>query len=60
VDDPDHFTSYPDVAFFEDKIYLTFDRERTGEKEIRLLTFTEEDVISPDTELRSEIVSKPI
>jgi hypothetical protein len=60
VDDPDHFTSYPDVAFLDDKIYLTFDRERTGEKEIRLLTFTEEDVISPDTELRSEIVSKPI
>ncbi len=60
VDDPDHFTSYPDVAFFDDKIYLTFDRERTGEKEIRLLTFTEEDVISPDTELRSKIVSKPI
>jgi predicted neuraminidase len=59
VDDPNYSTSYPDVDFFDDKIYLTYDRERTGAKEIRLLAFTEDDVISPDTELRSKIVSKP-
>ena len=59
VDDPDYLTSYPDVDFFGDKIYLTYDRERTGAKEIRLLIFTEKDVISPSTELRSQIVSKP-
>ena len=60
VDDPDYSTSYPDVDFFDDKIYLTYDRERTGEKEIRLLVFTEDDVISPCIELHSQIVSKPI
>ena len=59
VDDPDFFTSYPDVDFFDNKIYLTYDRERTGAKEIRLLAFTEDDIISPDTELHSQIVSKP-
>ena len=59
VDDPDYFTSYPDVDFFDNKIYLTYDRERTGAKEIRLLVFTEDDVISSCTELRSKIVSKP-
>ena len=59
VDDPSYLLSYPDVDYYGDKIYLTYDRERTGAKEIRLLTFTEEDVISPDTVLRSAIVSKP-
>lgn len=58
VDNPDYFTSYPDVDFFDNKIYLTYDRERTGAKEIRLLVFTEDDVFSPSTELRSKIVSK--
>ena len=59
VDDPQYFTSYPDVDFFDNNIYLTFDRERTGEREIRLLVFTEDDVISPDVKLQSQIVSKP-
>ena len=60
VDESDYLLTYPDVDFFDDKIYLTYDRERTGAKEIRLLVFTEEDVISPDVELRSKIVSKPM
>ena len=60
VDDPSYFTSYPDVDFFDNKIYLTHDRERTGAKEIRLLAFTEDDVISPTAELHSKIVSKPM
>ena len=47
------------VDFFDGKIYLTFDRERTGAKEIRLLVFTEDDIISPDTTLHSVIISKP-
>ena len=59
VDNPDYQTSYPDVDFFDGKIYLTFDRERTGAKEIRLLVFTEDDIISPDTTLHSVIISKP-
>ena len=60
VDESDYLLTYPDVDFFDDKIYLTYDRERTCAKEIRLLVFTEEDVISPDVELRSQIVSKPM
>ena len=59
VDDPDFSTSYPDVDFFNNEIYLTYDRERTGAKEIRFLVFTEDDVMSPHTELHSKIVSKP-
>ena len=59
VDDEGYLLSYPDVDFYENKIYLTYDRERTGAKEIRLLIFTEDDVISKDTELHSQIVSKP-
>lgn len=59
VDNPDYQTSYPDVDFFDGKIYLTFDRERTGAKEIRLLVFTEDDIISPDATLHSVIISKP-
>ena len=37
--------SYPDVDFYGERIYLTYDRERTGAKEILFLDFTEEDVI---------------
>lgn len=51
--------SYPDVAFDGDKIYLTYDRGRTGAKEILLLTFTEQDIISDDVTLTPAIVSKP-
>lgn len=60
VDDPDYVMSYPDVDFFDNKIYLTYDRERTGAKEIRLLVFTENDLMQPCAELHSQIVSKPI
>lgn len=36
--------SYPDVDFCGDKIYLTYDRERTGAKEILITVFSEEDI----------------
>ena len=39
--------SYPDADFYGDKIYLTYDRERTGAKEILFLTLTEEDIVNP-------------
>jgi predicted neuraminidase len=37
--------SYPDVDFFENMIYLTYDRERTGAGEILFVALTEEDII---------------
>ena len=37
--------SYPDADFFGDRIFLAYDRERTGAKEILFTSFTEEDVM---------------
>ncbi|MBQ9115979.1 MAG: exo-alpha-sialidase, partial [Clostridia bacterium] len=51
--------SYPDADFCDGRIYLTYDRERTGAKEILFTSFTEEDIISPTAELNIKIVSKP-
>ncbi len=51
--------SYPDVGFYGDKIYLTYDRERTGAKEILLAVFTEDDIISTDRKIEISIISKP-
>ena len=49
--------SYPDVDFYGDKIYLTYDRERTGAGEILFTVLTEDDIIMGRTpEIR--IVSK--
>ena len=39
-------TSYPDVDFYNGRIYLIYDRERTGAKEILFLDFTEEDIMN--------------
>ncbi len=38
--------SYSDADFFGDKIYLIYDHERTGAKEILLTVFDENDVIN--------------
>ncbi len=51
-------TSYPDVDFFGDEIYLTYDRERCGAKEILLCKFTEEDIIN-NNDIEIQVVSKP-
>ena len=51
--------SYPDVDFHNGRIYLTYDRERTGAKEIYFLSFTEEDIIQNNCSLTPKIVSKP-
>ena len=51
--------SYPDADFYNGKIYLTYDRERTGAKEIFFLSFTEEDIMNPDYVFDISIVSKP-
>lgn len=58
LDDRDAL-SYPDADFFGGRIYLTYDRERTGAKEILLTSFTEEDILHPERPLERRIVSKP-
>lgn len=51
--------SYPDVDFYDGKIYLTYDRERMGEAEILLSVFTEEDIMNNGYEFEIQIISKP-
>lgn len=57
--DPRTDLSYPDVDFYDGRIYLTYDRERMGAKEILFTSFTEEDVMNEDYEFDIKIVSKP-
>ena len=58
IDERDEL-SYPDADFYDGKIYLTYDRERTGAKEILFACFTEEDIKDPTREVSISIVSKP-
>ena len=51
-------TSYPDADFFDGRIYLTYDRERTGAREIIFTSLTEEDIIDGRTPIL-QVVSKP-
>lgn len=51
--------SYPDADFYQDRIYLTYDRERCGAREILFTSFTEEDILHPDRPIDLQIVSKP-
>ena len=51
-------TSYPDVEFYNGKIYLIYDRERTGAKEILFLEFTEEDLMSGDFHPTPKVIKK--
>ena len=53
--------SYPDVDFHDGRIYLVYDRERSGQnsaKEILFTSFTEEDVISGGR-IDVAVISKP-
>ena len=52
--------SYPDVDFYNGRIYLTYDRERGGEAEILFLSFTEEDIMNDDYAYEIQVVSKPV
>ena len=53
------WTTYPDADFYNGKIYLVYDSERTKAKEILFMSFTEEDIISGNGEIRPTIISKP-
>lgn len=51
--------SYPDVDYYEDKIFITYDRERGGAKEILFVSLTEEDIIKGN-KVEIKVVSKPM
>lgn len=57
--DPRDALSYPDADFHGGRIYLTYDRGRTTDKEILFMSFTEEDIMNPDYTFEPTIVSKP-
>ncbi len=50
--------SYPDADVYDQTIYLTYDRDRMGAREIFFTSFTEEDIIKGNTP-DITIVSKP-
>lgn len=51
-------TSYPDADFSDGRILVTYDRERTGAREILFVSCTEEDIIR-GTVPAPRLVSKP-
>ena len=51
--------SYPDCDFFGGRIYLTYDFERCGAREILFSSFTEEDIMDPTRCIDVRVVSKP-
>lgn len=50
--------SYPDIDFYDGRIYLIYDRERTAAREILFTSFTEEDIMNDDYKFNISIVSK--
>ena len=51
--------SYPDCDFFGGRIYLTYDFERCGAREILFSSFTEEDIMDSTRCIDVRVVSKP-
>ena len=51
-------TSYPDVEFYNGRIYLIYDRERTGAKEIIVTDFTEDDVMNSSFRPTLRVIQK--
>lgn len=52
----DH-TTYPDADAYNDTVYLVYDHDRTGAKEIIFCKFTEEDIINGNP-IKEQIISK--
>lgn len=50
--------SYPDIDFYNGRIYLIYDRERTAAREILFTSFTEEDIMNDNYKFNISIVSK--
>jgi predicted neuraminidase len=60
IDERDNL-SYPDVDFYNGKIYLTYDRERCGigsAREILFMSFTEDDIMNNNYVFTPSIISK--
>lgn len=57
--DPRDNISYPDADEHDGRIFLTYDRDRMGEKEILFTSFTEADIMDGDFACDIGIVSKP-
>lgn len=57
--DPRENLSYPDVDFVGNRIYLTYDRGRTEEREILFLSFTEADIMDESYRFTPIVISKP-
>ena len=58
--DAREWTSYPDVDFYGDRIYIIYDRERVDAKEILFLSVTEEEIINGSELPSPTIISKPV
>ena len=50
--------AYPDVDYYEGKIYLIYDRGREKENEIILAIFTEDELLKEDFNLEKRVISK--
>jgi len=48
------------VDFYDGKVYLVYDRERCGAKEILLACFTEENIMDENYQIEISIVSKEV
>ena len=57
IDTNEHL-SYPDLDFYNGKMYLVYDRERCHAREIRMAVFTEEDIMDPNVKIKPQIISK--
>lgn len=51
--------SYPDVDFYAGRIYLVWDFERTGAKEILFTSFTEEELLDEGFTFPVTLISRP-
>ena len=51
--------SYPDADFYDGKIYITYDRERHGAREIILAALTEDDIVNGKNDIELKVASKP-
>lgn len=51
--------SYPDADFYAGRIYLVWDFERTGAKEILFTSFTEEELLDGDFSFPVTFISRP-
>ncbi len=52
--------SYPDADFWGGRVFMTYDRERVGAREILFASFTEEDIMDPAAAIEPSVVSKPL